>query len=148
MPKLTGIAIRTKKRAPMEARSSILITLESGLEGDFRGKPGNRQVTVLSHSAWRATCEELDVELDWLTRRANLLVDELLLVETAGKVIVIGEVELLVTQETDPCERMEEARKGLFDAMAKQWRGGVCCRVIKPGRVSVGDEVILRDFDV
>ena len=79
MSQLIGIARHEKKRAPMEALEAVEITLEAGVEGDFHGKPSKRQVTVLSKSAWDATCSELDVELDWLTRRANILVDDILI---------------------------------------------------------------------
>jgi len=145
MTRIIGIARKLKKRAPMETLGSVLVTLEKGVEGDFRGKPGKRQITVLSQSAWDLACSEIGVELDWTNRRANILVDDINLKNSDGKLLEIGEVELLVTQETDPCERMEEVHTGLFATLAKDWRGGVCCRVIKPGEIRLGDKVKLRD---
>jgi hypothetical protein len=74
-----------------------------------------------------------------------LLVDGLDLENTSGRTITIGDVQLLITQETDPCHRMEEAAEGLLDALKPKWRGGVCCRVISEGKVEIGDDVILSE---
>jgi len=143
MSRLLAIAIKEKKRAPMLALNHAEVTSEKGVAFDFRGKPGKRQVTVLSAHAWQKACDELATSLDWTTRRANILVDELALHESTGKIIKIADVELLITGETDPCERMEQAVPGLSSALAKDWRGGVCCRVLKPGKIRLNDEVQL-----
>lgn len=147
MNQLLSIAIRKKKKASMELLESASVTLSNGVENDFRGKPGKRQVTVVTQKAWQAACEEIEAVLDWQVRRANLLVDDLALFESAGKIIKIGELELLITRETDPCERMEEAMPGLFNALAKEWRGGVCCRVVREGRITVGDKVEIYEHN-
>ncbi len=145
MASLLGIATHARKRAPLETRQSAEITLEKGVADDFRGKPGDRQVTVLTQEGWGAACTEAGVDLNWLERRANLLIEGLDLKESAGKVLVIGGAKLLITRETDPCERMEEAYKGLYEAMLPDWRGGVCCRVIAAGEIKLGDKVELLD---
>ena len=144
MSKLIGIAIMDKKRSPMQTMVSAFISLNKGVENDFRGKPSKRQVTVMSQKAWLDATASLNMKLPWTTRRANLLVDELDLENASGNTIKIGNVELLITQETGPCERMEEAAKGLRDALKPKWRGGVCCRVISEGSVTLGDTVVLN----
>ena len=58
-----------------------------------------------------------------------------------GSIIKIGNVKLEVRQETAPCEMMEKVKTGLFEALEKNWRGGVCCKVIEPGHISIGDDV-------
>ncbi|WP_455201129.1 MOSC domain-containing protein [Kaarinaea lacus] len=145
MAKLIGIAIRHKKRGPMQTLNKAFISLGKGVEDDFRGKPSKRQVTVMSQKAWQDANAILGTELPWTTRRANLLVDELDLENTAGKTIVVGDVVLRITQETDPCERMTEAATGLYDVLKANWRGGVCCRVISEGHVKLGDDVVLAE---
>ena len=145
MAKLIGIAIKDKKRAPMHLLDNAYISLDKGVENDFRGKPSKRQVTVMSQKSWHEVNSTLNTNLPWTTRRANLLVDELDLENTAGQKITIGVVELLITQETDPCNRMREAADGLFDGLNTHWRGGVCCRVISEGQVKLGDKIILSD---
>ncbi len=145
MSKLVGIAIRYKKKAPMQILQTVDISKDFGLKGDFRGKPGKRQVTVLSQAAWTIACAELGVSLDWTTRRANLLVNNIDLRASTGKILVIGDAELLITKETDPCERMNDAWPGLFDSLVSEWRGGVCCRVLRDGVVELGDIVAFKD---
>jgi MOSC domain-containing protein YiiM len=144
MGRLAGIARRDKKRAPMETLESAEIDTESGVAADFRGKPGNRQVTVLSATAWRAACADLQRDIPWTTRRANLLVDDLELPKKAGAELHIGSVCLRITGEVDPCSRMDEQCPGLTDALKPDWRGGVSCTVLQGGFVSVGDAVTVR----
>lgn len=141
MASLLGIAVRDKKRAPMCELEKAWVTKAAGVDKDFRGKPGDRQVTVLTQEGWQATCAEVGKALPWLTRRANLYIEGVDLFETTGRLLKIGEMQLLITRETDPCERMTEACDGLFSAMEKEWRGGVCCRVIQDGEIHVGDRV-------
>jgi len=138
-----GIAVKLKKRGPMQTLDAAQVTRAQGVENDFRGKPGKRQVTVMSNDAWLQVCSELNRELKWLARRANLLVDGIDLRESTGKVIKIGDVKLLITGETDPCSRMSEVMPGLFEALLVSWRGGVCCEVISEGKISIEDEVEL-----
>lgn len=139
--KLLGIAIREQSRAPMSELTTALVTTESGCQNDFRGKPGQRQVTILSREAWDAACAEIGESLDWTTRRANLLVEGFDLKHSQGATVTIGELVLLVTGETDPCGRMVEAHPKLKDALTPVWRGGALCRVISDGQISVGDSV-------
>lgn len=143
---LTGIARKPASRAPMQEMEQASIRTESGLDKDFRGKPGKRQLTVLSHEAWQQACDELGKQLPWTTRRANLLVKGIdFSPDDVGKVLSIGEVRLEITRETDPCKRMDEAQDGLKQALMPDWRGGVCCRVLHPGEIHLGDTVSLDE---
>lgn len=145
MGKLLGIAIKERSRAPMESLKEASVTLENGVNNDFRGKSGNRQVTLLAHESWQAVCQQLGEELPWQTRRANLYIEGIALQQTTGQIIQIGQLKLLITQETDPCKRMREIRDGLFEAMANEWRGGVCCQVVQTGEIKIGDKVEITD---
>ena len=139
---LEGIARRSGKRAPMESLDSSRVSIAEGIEGDFRGKPGKRQVTVLSLESWQKACEEAGAELAWHTRRANLLIKGFeFLPNDVGSYVCIGDVVLEITRETDPCKRMDEAFEGLRETMKPGWRGGVCCRVVQEGSVELGDIV-------
>ena len=147
--KLIGIARRAAKRAPMEELRETEITTEGGVVGDTRGRQrgtemDGRQITVLSADAWGDVCAELDAEVPWTFRRANLLVEGLDLKETEGARIVIGDVELEVTEEVDPCKRMDEQHQGLTAALVPDWRGGAGCRVLSSGTIKVGDTVTLE----
>ena len=121
----------------MQELAEAEVTLDGGVADDFRGRAGRRQVTVLSLESWQAACREAGrTELPWTTRRANLLVTGVDL--AAGGVLRIGAVELEVTGETAPCERMDEACPGLRGALTPAWRGGVTCRVRQPGTLAPG----------
>lgn len=139
--RLLGIATRKAKRAPMETCAKAEITVEAGVGSDFRGKPGKRQISVLSKESWSAACKELNASLPWTVRRANLLVEGLHLKESTGSLLKIGDVTLEITDETDPCSRMDEQHNGLMAALTPDWRGGVLCRVLSGGSISVGDPV-------
>ncbi len=141
MGRLVGIARRDQKRAEMEILDDADISEQTGVANDFRGKPGKRQVTVISATAWAAACEELGQEIPWTTRRANLLVEDIELPQRTGDIIEIAGARLLVTMEVDPCSRMEEQFKGLRSALTPEWRGGVACAVLKGGPVRLGDSV-------
>ena len=147
MGKLSGIARREKKRAPMELLDSAIVSEATGVADDFRGKPGKRQVTLLSARDWRAACEELGAEVPWTARRSNLLVEDMDLPKVSGRIVCIGDVRLRTTIEIDPCSRMDEAAPGLKAALKPDWRGGVGCEVLQGGEISLGDEVVLVDAD-
>lgn len=143
MGTLIGIARRDEKRAPMQTLDAAEISERTGVAGDSRGRPGDRQVTVISARAWQRACEELGQEMPWTTRRANLLVDEIDLPTAAGGLIEIGQVRLRITMEVAPCSRMDEQCPGLKRALEPDWRGGVACAVLQGGRIAVGEPVSL-----
>lgn len=141
MGTLIAIARRAKSHAPMEELQSVRIAPGTGLEGDFRGKVKDRNVSIVSREAWEAACTDLGKVLPWTLRRANLLVSGLDLKETAGKRLEIGGVLLEVTGECDPCGRMEAQQEGLRMALTPDWRGGILCTVVRGGGVAVGNPV-------
>lgn len=143
MGRLLGIAIRSASRAPMESLDSVQVTQQSGVAGDYRGKYGPRQITVLSQEAWDEACKDVLTELPWTTRRANLLITGVELEQTTRKILQIGNVRLAITGETDPCQRMDMQHLGLRKALTPAWRGGVTCFVLNEGEIQVGDEVRL-----
>lgn len=143
--RVLSIARREKSRAPMEELNEAGVSLEAGVDGDYRGEPDDRQVTVLTRESWQAACDELGKEIPWTTRRSNILIEGLRVEGKIGKTIRIGDLALQITGETDPCNRMEEQVAGLRQALTPDWRGGVTCRVTSPGHVAVGDAVALDD---
>jgi len=144
---LQGIAFRSARKAPMQTGQSGFISIETGLAGDHKGaKHKTRQITVLAEEDWAAACADLGGDallLKWTVRRANLLTRGLRLPRVKGAVLAIGPVRLEVTGQTYPCRRMDEAYPGLLKALAPNWRGGVTCRVLNGGNVSIGDAASL-----
>ena len=145
MAKLIGIAVRPEVDAAMALMDQTTIREESGVDGDYRRGRGARQVTVLFKDQWEAACRDVDADLPWTTRRANLWVDGMTLADCKGLQLAIGDTILEVTGETLPCNLMEAAQSGLRAALGPNWRGGVTCRVIKTGAVAVGDSVAVLE---
>jgi MOSC domain-containing protein YiiM len=121
------------------------VTTEKGVEGDHRGKPGDRQVTVISKDSWDKACQDLPKSVPWVARRANLLVGGILFEKSTGQYLQIGDLILEITGETKPCDRMDEYFQGLQEVLKPEWRGGVTCKVIKSGKVAIDDEVTLSN---
>ena len=146
---LAGIARRPFSRAPMEVLDHVPVTVERGIEGDYRGvvRPGGkgrRQVTLMERGDWEAATAELDRTIPWQERRVNLLVDGLDLPQVIGARVRIGsDVLVSITGECDPCSRMERVCPGLEAALTPDWRGGVLSRVLVGGAIRVGDIVQL-----
>ena len=137
--RVLGIARREVKRGPMLPLERAEVSRSARVAGDTRGRPGPRQVTVLSAGAWLEACAIAGTDLPWLARRANILVDGLDLRQVEGAVLRFGgDIELLVTGELDPCRRMDAASPGLRLALTDDWRGGVTCRVQRGGSLTVG----------
>lgn len=142
---LLAIATKYAKRAPMVLKDETIITTEEGIDGDHRGRPGDRQVTVVSHISWDQACQELRKTIPWIARRANLLIDGFTLENKAGYYLQVGDSLLKITGETKPCDRMDEFLNGLQEALRPEWRAGVTCKVIKSGKVKLGDKVTLSE---
>ena len=142
MSQIKAIAIKSTSRAPIQTIDSAQISIKKGIAGDFRGSSVGRQITILAESAWLKTCETVDSELNWTTRRANLLVDGIeFSANDIGKKVIIGDVELEITQQTNPCALMDQQHQGLKSALTPEWRGGACCKVLTAGSFKVGDRV-------
>ena len=139
---LKGIAITPKLLAPMQEIEGAEISIEAGITGDARGRKRDRQITVLFADDWADACAELGQDIPWVLRRANLFVEGMRAPQNLGGVLRIGAVELLITEETAPCDLMEATATGLEQALRPHWRGGVCCRVQKGGKIKIGDVVI------
>ena len=140
MGRLIGIAKAREKLAPLEEMASAPVSVAAGIEGDARGRNTDRQVTILFREGWEAACRDVGANIPWVARRANLYVEGVP-VPREGERLCIGDVVLQVTKETKPCHLMDKAREGLKAALMPDWRGGVCCKVVKGGTIRVGDRV-------
>jgi MOSC domain-containing protein YiiM len=128
----------------MERLEQATISVESGVEGDFRGRQSHRKVTVVTHEGWEEACRAVGSAVDWTARRANLLIDGLGPLDIASGRLRIGTVVLDIAGETRPCDRMDEACAGLQAALEPGRRAGSYCRVLSGGVVRVGDPVIVE----
>jgi MOSC domain-containing protein YiiM len=141
--RVEAIAIAAKKRGAMEPVDVAEVTVAKGITGDARGHLPGRQVTLLFADGWDDACRELGEALPWTTRRANVLVGGMDAPARIGARLKVGSTLLEVTEETKPCQLMERAAAGLRKALAPDWRGGVCCKVLEGGTFTTGDAVEL-----
>ena len=141
--KLVGIARRAKPRAPMETLAHADVTAKAGVVGDCRGTVEDRQVTLIFHEDWKTACDALGQELPWVARRANLLVEGLTGFKRVGAQLKVGSALFEVTEENPPCSVMDIQARGLRVALQPDWRGGVACRVLQDGVITLGDKVIV-----
>lgn len=148
---LAGIARKAYPKAPMEVVDRAAVTPAGGIDGDYRGgvKPGGRarrQVTLMERGDWDDAMAELGAHVPWQERRVNLLVDGIDLPQRPGARVRIGEdVVVEIVMECDPCHRMEAVAAGLQAALAPDWRGGVCTRVLAEGVIAVGDTIRIEE---
>lgn len=113
-----------------------------GLAGNANQR-GRRQVTIIDEQAWREATSLVGVDVDPSRRRANVMLRGIALEKTRGRLLRIGSVVIRILGETTPCERMEEAQRGLRAALKPQWRAGVFGEIVEGGVIRVGDDAFL-----
>ena len=142
--RLLRIFLRPSARTPIREVEQALAEVGTGLVSDHAGT-GKRQVTLISREAWERTCAELGQNLCPSTRRANLLVEGVDLVESRGRRLRVGPVLLEIGGETRPCELLDDAQVGLQQALDSEWRAGAYARVLVGGLLAPGDSVELLE---
>ena len=146
--RLAGIARHDRPFGPVETLDHISVTQAEGLHGDFRGgrastKPSRkRQVSLIEAEGVTAAMAEAGALIDWSDCRRNLLVQGVRLPRVPGTRVQIGDrLVLEITDECDPCQRMDALHEGLRAALIPDWRAGFLSRVIEDGEIAVGDEI-------
>jgi len=141
---LEWIGLRSERKAPLTEVESVLAIASRGLEGDHRvGKtPGSgRQVTLISREFIAQTAHFLNVEsIEPGTLRRNLVVSGINLHALRHQRFAIGDALFEASALCHPCSRMETAL-GKGGVAAMLGHGGLCCRILKGGVISVGDDV-------
>ena len=123
-------------RAPLEAVERVTALEEHGLLGDRHAKANSRRAVLLVEQ------EVLDqLGLPPGAVREQVTVRGIELNRLAfGSRLRVGEAVLEVAGPCAPCERMNELRPGLKDAL--QGRRGHFVRVVRGGSFSVGDPIV------
>ena len=130
--------VKRAHRGAMDARESIELVAGRGVEGSA-DRGGRRQVTILEREVWDSLMRELGSDAGPETRRANVLVSGIDLRASRGRVLRLGGTRVRIAGEVKPCERMEEAVKGLRALMYPEWKGGAFGQIVEGGTLSVGD---------
>ncbi|WP_096392952.1 MOSC domain-containing protein [Halorubrum trapanicum] len=140
--------------APPVRRDAVEIRPD-GVAGDrYRSGDGHFRldacaVTLVAAEALAAVREETGIDVRDGRHRRNVVVDgfgaemDALLDAT----VAVGDALLRPTRRRPPCAHVEElaGEDGLASALRN--RGGLCCDVVEPGRVAVGDAVAVREAD-
>jgi MOSC domain-containing protein YiiM len=102
---------------------------------------GKRQVTLIQHEHLQAVASFLGREkIDPSLVRRNIVVKGINLNALIGQQFSIGEAILEMTGFCHPCKQMEEnLGKGGYNAM--RGHGGITCRVLREGKIKVGNTV-------
>jgi MOSC domain-containing protein YiiM len=143
--KVVWMGVRPQSRQPMRVLEETFANI-GGLTDDRsnKGNPDNkRQVTLIQHEHLQSVASFLGLErLDPALTRRNIVIQGINLNALKGKQFMLGEAILEMTNFCYPCSRMEEnLGKGGFNAM--RGHGGITCRVIKEGRIRLGDELLV-----
>jgi len=140
--------------APPVSRDAVEIRPD-GVEGDrYRRGDGHFQldgcaVTLVAAPALDAVRAETGIDVTDGRHRRNVVVsgfgpdmDRLL-----DATVAVGDARLHPTRRRPPCARVEDlaGEDGLASALRD--RGGLCCDVVVPGRVAVGDRVAVERPD-
>jgi len=143
--KVEWVSVRKERRGVVEPMQEVIAIEDEGLFGDhFSNAGGKRQVTLIQAEHLAAVAYMLKKEAiePELTRR-NIVVSGINLLAFADQQFQIGEAVLEMTGLCHPCTRMEEnLGEGGYNAM--RGHGGITCRVVKGGKIRVGDEVRLK----
>jgi MOSC domain-containing protein YiiM len=138
--RLEQIWVKRARRGMMDPADEGRLVEDKGLAGSANFG-SHRQVTIIMLERWLELMAELDIEVDPSARRADLMVSGVDLAGSRGRLLAIGECVVQIAGETRPCERMEEAARGLQSAMGSNWGGGAWGVVIRGGPIRVSDPV-------
>lgn len=109
--KVNWLGIRSARRAELEEVTEVLVTEESGLEGDhYIGSSGKRQITLIQNEHLDVVASIMKIaKISPELVRRNIVVSGLnLLALKANKFQIGEEVILETTGLCHPCSRMEE----------------------------------------
>ena len=145
MAELIAIGYKKVKSGHMFEVHQIKVTKAEGLTLGLSRRPSSRQITVLCEEQWQQACKTVNKVLPWTARRANLLICGIQFnAEHIGKVIHIGQLQLLITGETEPCFKMELVHPGLYDAL-NNFKAGVTCKVLNDAEIQIGDSIHITE---
>ncbi|GMV95607.1 MAG: hypothetical protein AMXMBFR82_53850 [Candidatus Hydrogenedentota bacterium] len=141
---VAGIAVRTSRMGPMREIAEAVAMTGAGLDEDLRVSR-RRGLTLISAEGWEESIRELDSDLPWYSRRANVLVEGFPLEISIGKTLSVGEVTVKIHGETEPCPAMDEVHPGLQEALRPNLRAGVYGEILQGGAIRVGDSIAFVD---
>ena len=152
--RLEAIYLRPARGQPVLRPRECLALEGAGLEGDRTASgrgAGKRQVTLLQAEHLpvvaaflrRDAIEAADLRRNLVISGVNLLAARSLFADQPVRLLLGPEVVLEVTGRCEPCSKMED-RLGPGAYNALRGHGGVTARVLRGGKMAIGDEVLCR----
>jgi MOSC domain-containing protein YiiM len=132
--------VKRAHRGPMDPVDRTVLIEGQGME-DSANLGSQRQVTLIALERWLEMMAELEADVDPSARRADLMVSGVDLERSRGRLLKVGECVIRIGGEVRPCERMDQAFRGLRAAMTPRWGGGAWGEVLRGGPIAVGDPV-------
>ena len=83
---LQAIWVKRMKRGPMDGVDSVQLLTGGGIVGNAN-QGGRRQVTIIEQEVWSQLMAGLNASLPPQTRRANLMVSDISLANSRGRVL-------------------------------------------------------------
>lgn len=131
----------------MRALASVQAIAEAGLAGDHRTEktPGSgRQVTLISREFIAQIAHFTGTtDIDPAILRRNLVVSGVNLNALRYQRFRIGEALFEASALCHPCSRMEQAL-GKGGVAAMLGHGGLCCKILQGGSLSIGDSLVVE----
>lgn len=143
---VTWIGVRPTRLKPLQPVESVQAVEALGLEGDHYASPGGkRQVTLIQAEHLQTVAGLLGTDaISPEQVRRNIVVSGINLLALKGRRFQLGEALLEYTGTCAPCSRMESnLGRGGYNAM--RGHGGITARVLRGGRVGLGDAVLAAD---
>jgi len=149
--RLEAIWVKRVRRGRMDPVERAALDAR-GLVGNAN-RGGRRAVTLIERETFERlrlptlrAGARLGPAVDPALRRANLMISGVRLAGSRGRVLQVGRTRIRIGGETRPCERMDEALRGLRAALDAEWGGGAYGVVIEGGEIAVGDPVAWEDL--
>jgi len=139
---------------PLQSVESIELIEEKGILGEPRyfgrlsrdtGTPSQRQVSLIEREQIAEHAVALGLEkIAPGAVRSNIETFGVDLVALVGKQVQIGDAVLALYATRDPCAKMDAICQGLRERMMNK-RQGVMAKVVRSGKVRVGDPILPLD---
>lgn len=142
------IHVATDQRAPPTAVDTVEAVAEAGIRGDryfdaagtFADREGS-DLTLIAVEALETVEREYGIALEPGVHRRNVTTEGVSLAPLVGERFRVGEAVCLGTERCTPCAYLEAhlEQRGVREALVG--RGGLRCRILEGGSISVGDLV-------
>jgi MOSC domain-containing protein YiiM len=145
--RLISIVLGPTKGEPVQTVDEAVAIAGRGLEGDRYASKAKRsahdpsqEVTLIEQEALEAAESDYLLSLAHAESRRNLLTAGVPLNHLVGRTFAVGEVLLEGVELCEPCKHLERLT-GKKVVRALLHRGGLRARIVRGGKLQVGDEI-------